>query len=95
MRLWWSMEIGVNGATTYIETSGFSEDGFGWNLPNGIKIYFKQVFIDEETSTVNPGTAIRTETDANGKTVTIQGTDGTTYVKGNSSYTITVNSYEN
>ena len=63
------MEIGVNGATTYIETSGFSEDGFGWNLPNGIKIYFKQVFIDEETSTVNPGTAIRTETDANGKTV--------------------------
>ena len=63
------MEIGVNGATTYIETSGFSEDGFGWNLPNGVKIYFKQVFIDEETSTVNPGTAIRTETDANGKTV--------------------------
>ncbi|MBQ6392167.1 MAG: hypothetical protein IJH60_01505 [Eubacterium sp.] len=43
------------------------------------------------TSLTNHGTIV----DANGKTVTIQGTDGTTYVKGNSSYTITVNSYEN
>ena len=43
------------------------------------------------TSLTNQGTIL----DADGKTVTIQGTDGTTYVKGNSSYTITVNSYEN
>ena len=31
--------------------------------------------------------------DTNGKTVTIKGTDGKTYVKGNSSYTVTVTSY--
>lgn len=31
--------------------------------------------------------------DENGNTVTIQGTDGTTYVNGNSEYTITVSSY--
>lgn len=34
-----------------------------------------------------------TITDANGKTVTIVGTDGTVYVQGTSSYTITVDSY--
>lgn len=32
--------------------------------------------------------------DRNGKTVTIQGSDGTVYVKGESSYTVTVDSYE-
>ena len=31
--------------------------------------------------------------DANGKTVSIVGTDGTTFVQGNSEYTITVSSY--
>ncbi|MCD7750635.1 MAG: hypothetical protein LUI10_02655 [Lachnospiraceae bacterium] len=34
-----------------------------------------------------------TITDANGNSVSIIGTDGTVYVRGNSSYTITVNSY--
>ena len=34
-----------------------------------------------------------TITDASGKTVTIVGTDGTVYVQGTSSYTITVDSY--
>ncbi len=42
------------------------------------------------TSLTNKGAIV----DANGNTVTILGTDGTTYVKGTSSYTITVNSYE-
>ena len=31
--------------------------------------------------------------DSNGKTVTIQGTDGTVYVQGDSEYTITTGSY--
>jgi hypothetical protein len=31
--------------------------------------------------------------DENGKTVTVKGTDGTVYVEGSSSYTVTVNSY--
>ena len=33
-------------------------------------------------------------TDENGNAVTIKGTDGTTYVKGNSNYTVTIASYE-
>ncbi len=41
------------------------------------------------SSLTNNGTIV----DAQGNTVTIVGTDGTTYVEGNSSYTITVESY--
>ena len=41
------------------------------------------------TSLTNKGTIV----DASGKTVSIVGTDGTTYVSGNSSYTITVEVY--
>ena len=42
------------------------------------------------TSLLNAGTI----TDADGKTVSIVGTDGTTYVEGDSDYTITVGSYQ-
>lgn len=42
------------------------------------------------TNLYNAGTI----TDENGNTVTIKGTDGTVYVQGTSSYTITVSSYE-
>ncbi len=42
------------------------------------------------TNLYNAGTIV----DASGNTVTIEGTDGTVYVKGTSSYTITVDSYE-
>ena len=45
------MEIGQNGATTYIESSGL-EEGLGWRLPNGIVVFYKQVFLDERTNTV-------------------------------------------
>lgn len=41
------------------------------------------------TNLYNAGTIV----DNNGKTVTIKGTDGTVYVKGDSEYTITVSSY--
>lgn len=41
------------------------------------------------TNLYNAGTI----TDADGKTVTVKGTDGTVYVKGTSNYTITVSSY--
>lgn len=43
------------------------------------------------TSLSNAGTI----TDADGKTVSVVGTDGTTYVEGDSDYTITVDSYQN
>ena len=42
------------------------------------------------TNLYNAGTIV----DTSGNTVTIKGTDGTVYVKGTSSYTITVDSYE-
>ena len=42
------------------------------------------------SSLTNHGTIV----DANGKTVSIVGTDGTVYVQGTSSYTITVTTYE-
>lgn len=42
------------------------------------------------TSLSNAGTI----TDADGKTVSVVGTDGTTYVEGDSDYTITVDSYQ-
>ena len=51
------MEIGQNGATTYIESSGL-EEGLGWRLPNGIVVFYKQVFLDERTNTVVNGTPI-------------------------------------
>ena len=44
----------------------------------------------EITSLSNAGTI----TDADGKTVSVVGTDGTTYVEGDSDYTITVDSYQ-
>ena len=42
------------------------------------------------TSLTNKGTIV----DANGKTVTIKGSDGTIYVNGTSSYTVTVDEYQ-
>ncbi len=45
-------------------------------------------------STINNLFNAGTIQDAQGNTVTIKGTDGTVYVKGNSNYTITVDSYD-
>ena len=58
------------------------------------------VYIDKDSSWIVTGDSTVTNlycagtiTDKNGKTVTIQGTDGTVYVSGTSSYTITVETY--
>ena len=45
-------------------------------------------------STVSALHCADTIEDNEGKTVTVKGTDGTVYVKGDSSYTITVSTYE-
>ena len=45
-------------------------------------------------STITSMSNVGTITDADGKTVSIVGTDGTTYVEGDSDYTITVGSYQ-
>ena len=59
------------------------------------------VVIDKEStwtvtgdSTITSMSNAGTITDADGKTVSIVGTDGTTYVEGDSDYTITVGSYQ-
>lgn len=51
-------------------------------------------WIVDGDSTLSSLTCKGTITDADGNTVTVQGTDGTVYVNGTSDYTITVNSYE-
>lgn len=59
------------------------------------------LYIDQDSTWVVTGDSVLTTlynagtiVDEDGNTVTIQGTDGTVYVKGGSDYTITVDSYE-
>ncbi|NCB91906.1 MAG: hypothetical protein EOM40_04945, partial [Clostridia bacterium] len=49
------MAVGVNGVTTYIE----SGSDLGWMLPNGIKIFYKQAFVDQITNEVVEGKVIK------------------------------------
>lgn len=70
------------------------------NAGNGGSGY-ANVYIDADSSWIVTGDSTVSTlhcagkiTDASGKTVTIKGTDGTVYVQGNSSYTITADSYD-
>ena len=70
------------------------------NAGNGGDGYCNVVIDKDSTWTVTSDSIITslsnagTITDADGKTVSIVGTDGTTYVEGDSDYTITVGSYQ-
>ncbi len=70
------------------------------NAGNGGDGYCNVVIDKDSTWTVTDDSTITslsnagTITDADGKTVSIVGTDGTTYVEGDSDYTITVGSYQ-
>ena len=70
------------------------------NAGNGEDGYCNVVIDKDSTWTVTGDSTITsmsnagTITDADGKTVSIVGTDGTTYVEGDSDYTITVGSYQ-
>lgn len=70
------------------------------NAGNGGDGYCNVVIDKDSTWTVTGDSIITslsnagTITDADGKTVSIVGTDGTTYVEGDSDYTITVGSYQ-
>ena len=70
------------------------------NAGNGGDGYCNVVIDKDSTWTVTGDSTITslsnegTITDADGKTVSIVGTDGTTYVEGDSDYTITVDSYQ-
>ena len=70
------------------------------NAGNGGDGYCNVVIDKDSTWTVTGDSTITslsnagTITDADGKTVSVVGTDGTTYVEGDSDYTITVGSYQ-
>ena len=62
---------------------------------------YASLSIDEDSTWIVTGDSVLTTlhcagkiTDSIGKQVTIQGSDGSVYVKGDSSYTITVENYE-
>ena len=79
-------------------TGAFVEDES--NAGNGGDGY-ASLSIDEDSTWIVTGDSVLTTlhcagkiTDSNGKQVTIQGTDGSVYVKGDSSYKITVENFE-
>ena len=85
----------INGST--LEGAFVNDES---NAGNGGDGYCTVVFDKDSTWTVTGDSTISSLsnagpiTDADGKTVSIVGTDGTTYVEGDSDYTITVGSYQ-
>lgn len=85
----------INGST--LEGAFVNDES---NAGNGGDGYCNVVIDKDSTWTVTGDSTIislsnaGTITDADGKTVSIVGTDGTTYVEGDSDYTITVGSYQ-
>ena len=79
-------------------TGSFVQDesnaGNGGDGYANLTIDNSSTWIVDGDSTLSSITCKGTITDKDGNTVTIKGTDGTTYVEGTSDYTITVNSYE-
>ena len=85
----------TNGST--LEGAFVNDESNGGNSGDG----YCNVVIDKDStwtvtgdSTITSLSNAGTITDADGKTVSIVGTDGTTYVEGDSDYTITVGSYQ-
>ena len=85
----------TNGST--LEGAFVNDETYAGNGGDG---YCNVVIDKESTWTVTGDSKITslsnagTITDADGKTVSVVGTDGTTYVEGDSDYTITVDSYQ-
>lgn len=81
----------LTGAVTDDESNaGEGGDGYGYcNLYIGEDCTWTVTGDSTLTSLSNSGTIV----DADGNTVTVKGTDGTVYVEGESSYTVTVDSY--
>ena len=85
----------INGST--LEGAFVNDESNAGNGGDG----YCNVLIDKDStwtvtgdSTITSLSNAGTITDADGKTVSIVGTDGTTYVEGDSDYTITVGSYQ-
>lgn len=79
-------------------TGSFVQDesnaGNGGDGYANLTIDSSSTWIVDGDSTLSSLTCKGTITDADGNTVTVKSTDGTTYVEGTSDYTITVSSYE-
>lgn len=79
-------------------TGSFVQDesnaGNGGDGYANLTIDSSSAWIVDGDSTLSTLTCKGTITDADGNTVTVKGTDGTTYVEDTSDYTITVSSYE-
>ena len=84
----------VNGSKL---TGAFVDDescaGDGGDGKCNVVIDEKSTWVVTDDSTVTSLSCAGKIVDADGKTVTVQGTDGTVYVKGTSQYSVTVNSY--
>ena len=79
-------------------TGSFVQDesnaGNGGDGYANLTIDSSSTWIVDGDSTLSSLTCKGTITDEDGNTVTVKGSDGTTYVEGTSDYTITVSSYE-
>lgn len=90
------LDVSLENKSTW--TGSFIQDesnaGNGGDGYANLTIDSSSAWIVDGDSTLSSLTCKGTITDADGNTVTVQGTDGTVYVNGTSNYTITVNSYE-
>ena len=90
------LDVSLKNKSTW--TGSFVQDesnaGNGGDGYANLTIDSSSTWIVDGDSTLSSLTCKGTITDADGNTVTVKSTDGTTYVEGTSSYTITVNSYE-
>ena len=90
------LDVSLKNKSTW--TGNFVQDesnaGNGGDGYADLTVDSSSTWIVDGDSTLSSLTCKGTITDADGNTVTVKSTDGTTYVEGTSSYTITVNSYE-
>lgn len=90
------LDVSLENNSTW--TGSFVQDesnaGNGGDGYANLTIDSSSTWIVDGDSTLSTLTCKGTITDADGNTVTVKGTDGTTYVEGTSDYTITVSSYE-
>lgn len=91
-------QLDVSLETKSTWTGSFVQDesnaGNGGDGYANLTIDSSSTWIVDGDSTLSSLTCKGTITDEDGNTVTVKGSDGTTYVEGTSDYTITVSSYE-
>lgn len=90
------LDVSLKNKSTW--TGSFVQDesnaGNGGDGYANLTIDSSSTWIVDGDSTLSSLTCKGTITDADGNTVTVKGSDGTTYVEGTSDYTITISSYE-